>query len=134
MHAQGSPKTMQNNPQYKDVVGEVFEFLKKRREMMIESGILPDSIAIDPGLGFGKTSEHNWQLVENITCFHRLGAPVLVGHSRKRFIAERFSDREEGTRWVSRQLIESGVHVLRVHGLSKSIRCQMRTSLMRPRT
>ena len=83
--------------------------------MMIESGIQPETIAIDPGLGFGKTSEHNWQLVENIAHFHRLETPILVGHSRKRFIAEKFSDREEGTRQVSQQLIAGGVHILRVH-------------------
>jgi len=115
MHTQGTSKTMQNNPQYADVVGEVFEFLKKRREMMIKSGIQPETIAIDPGLGFGKTSEHNWQLVENIAHFHRLETPLLVGHSRKRFIAEKFSDREEGTRQVSQHLIAGGVHILRVH-------------------
>ena len=115
MHTRGVPKTMQDDPQYDDVVGEVFRFLQDRRAMMIESGIVPEAIAIDPGLGFGKTVEHNWQLVENIASFRRLGAPILVGHSRKRFIAERFSDREEGTRLVSRQLIEGGVHILRVH-------------------
>ena len=105
----------QDNPMYDDVVTEVFEFLKERQQMMIDEGILPDAIAIDPGLGFGKTSEHNWQLVENMASFHRLGSPILVGHSRKRFIAEKFADREEGTQLVSRQLIASGVHVLRVH-------------------
>lgn len=115
MHTQGIPKTMQDNPQYEDVVDEVFEFLKHRREMMINSGIRPLAIAVDPGLGFGKTAEHNWTLIENIERFHQLGAPILVGHSRKRFLAERFSDREEGTRWVSRKLIASGVHILRVH-------------------
>ena len=115
MHTRGTPKTMQINPVYDDVVAEVFTFLKDRRDMMIESGIDLESIAVDPGLGFGKTSEHNWQLVENIARFHRLSAPILVGHSRKRFIAERFADRELGTRLVSRQLLESGVHVLRVH-------------------
>jgi len=115
MHTRGIPKTMQDDPQYDDVVGEVFEFLKNRREMLIESGIKPETIAVDPGLGFGKRLEHNWQLVENIAYFHRLGAPILVGHSRKRFIAERFADRDLGTRLVSRQLIERGIHVLRVH-------------------
>jgi dihydropteroate synthase len=115
MHTQGIPKTMQDDPQYGDVVGEVFEFLKNRRKILIESGIEPGAIAIDPGLGFGKTLEHNWQLVENIAYFHHLEAPILVGHSRKRFISERFADREEGTRLVSRQLIECGVHILRVH-------------------
>jgi len=119
MHTQGIPKTMQDNPQYVDVVAEVLAFLQDRRHMMIEAGILPESIAVDPGLGFGKTPAQNWQLVEHIADFHRLGAPILVGHSRKRFIAERFADREEGTRLVSQQLLESGVHVLRVH----TVRC-----------
>jgi len=117
MHTQGVPKTMQDDPQYDDVVAEVFGFLQDRRAMMIESGIVPEAIAIDPGLGFGKTVEHNWQLVDNIGCFQRLGAPILVGHSRKRFIAERFSDREVGTRLVSRHLIDGGVHILRAHGV-----------------
>jgi len=115
VHTHGVPKTMQDNPQYRDVVTEVIEFLKNRRKMMIDAGILPESIVIDPGLGFGKTSEHNWQLVEHIANFHCLCAPILVGHSRKRFIAERFADCHLGTRQVSRQLIESGVHILRVH-------------------
>jgi dihydropteroate synthase len=115
MHTQGIPKTMQDDPHYDDVVGEVFEFLKNQRTMIIASGIAPETIAIDPGLGFGKTLEHNWQLVENIDYFHRLGAPILVGHSRKRFIAERFADRDLGTRLVSRQLVERGVHIFRVH-------------------
>ena len=119
MHTQGIPKTMQDNPHYKDVVAEVFDFLKTRRKMMIDFGIAPESIVVDPGLGFGKTSAHNWQLVENIASFHSLESPILVGHSRKRFIAERFSDRDAGTRMVSRHLIEGGVHILRVHEIQK---------------
>ena len=115
VHTQGVPKTMQDNPCYEDVVKEVFLFLKHQREMMMASGIAAESIAVDPGLGFGKTSAQNWQLIEQIADFHRLDAPILVGHSRKRFIAERFADREEGTRHVSRLLIDSGVHILRVH-------------------
>jgi len=115
MHTQGVPMTMQDDPHYENVVAEVFSFLKNRRAMMIDSGILPEAVAIDPGLGFGKTSEHNWELVENIAHFHGLGCPILVGHSRKRFLAERFADRNVGTRFVSRQLIARGVHVLRVH-------------------
>ena len=115
MHTQGTPKTMQDNPQYADVVGEVFEFLQARRDTMLASGISPEAVAVDPGLGFGKTWEQNWQLVENIAHFLGLGAPLLVGHSRKRFIAERYVDREEGTRQVSRQLLSGGVHILRLH-------------------
>jgi dihydropteroate synthase len=120
MHTQGTPKTMQDNPLYEDVVAEVFTFLNNRREMMIESGIFPETIVVDPGLGFGKTSEHNWQLIENIAYFHRLESPILIGHSRKRFIAERFTDRDEGSRLVNRQLIASGVHVFRVHEVKQS--------------
>jgi dihydropteroate synthase len=115
MHTQGIPRTMQNNPQYENVITEIFKFLENRRTIMIESGITPETIVTDPGLGFGKTLEHNWQLVENIAHFHRLKAPILVGHSRKRFIAEKFTDREEGTRLVSRKLLDGGVHILRVH-------------------
>jgi dihydropteroate synthase len=120
MHTQGVPNTMQDNPQYEDVVAEVFTFLKNQRAMMIESGILPAAIAIDPGLGFGKTSKHNWQLIDKIAHFHCLECPILVGHSRKRFIAEKFADCDAGTRLVSRQLIDSGVHVLRVHEVQQS--------------
>ena len=119
MHTQGVPKTMQNNPQYTNVVAEVFDFLKNKREMMIESNIMPETIVVDPGLGFGKTLEHNWHLVENIAYFSRLETPILVGHSRKRFIAERFSDQESGTQFVSQQLLESGVHILRVHNVKR---------------
>jgi len=115
MHTQGVPKTMQDNPQYHDVVAEVFAFLEQKRSLLLDSGIASESIAVDPGLGFGKLLEHNWQLVEGIAAFHRLGAPILVGHSRKRFIAERFADRDEGTRRVSQELLRSGVHILRVH-------------------
>ena len=120
MHTQGIPKTMQENPQYENVVAEVFEFLKHRRIFMIESGIAPEAIAVDPGLGFGKTSEHNWQLVTNIASFRCLAAPIVVGHSRKRFLSERFADREEGTRRVSQLLIAGGVHIVRVHEVNRS--------------
>ena len=121
MHTQGVPKTMQDSPHYEDVVDEVVAFLKNRRKLLIDSGISPGAIAVDPGLGFGKTSAHNWQLIENIANFHCLEAPILVGHSRKRFIAERFADRDEGTRCVSLQLIKNGVHVLRVHEIALSL-------------
>jgi len=120
MHTQGIPKTMQDHPQYNDLIGEVFEFLNNRRKMIIAAGIQPEAIAIDPGLGFGKTSEHNWQLIEHIACFHNIGAPIVVGHSRKRFIREKFTDHEEGTHRVSRRLIEGGVHILRVHEVNLS--------------
>ena len=117
MHATGTPKTMQINPCYENVVEEVYEFLRRKRDELVAAGIERSRIAVDPGLGFGKTVEHNWMLVRNIVRFLDLGCPLLVGHSRKRFIAETFADRDEGTQIVSRELIRSGVHMLRLHDI-----------------
>ena len=115
MHSLGMPKTMQHDPRYKNVVEDVFDNLHRRRLELIAAGVEPEKIAVDPGLGFGKTTEHNRTLVENIERFHDLGSPVLVGHSRKRFIAETFADRDEGTRIVTKKLLDKGVQIIRVH-------------------
>ncbi|MDR2344671.1 MAG: dihydropteroate synthase [Planctomycetaceae bacterium] len=119
MHRQGNPKTMQDNPIYNDVVSEVWNYLKQRRIELIKNGINSECIAIDPGLGFGKTAEHNWQLVENIERFTEIESPLLVGHSRKRFLATKFADREEGTKFVTKQLIKKGVNIIRIHEMHK---------------
>ena len=87
MHMRGTPKTMQDAPEYADVVAEVFDYLKCRRDALIAAGIEQDRIALDPGIGFSKTTEHNLQLLANARRFHALGCPVLIGHSRKRFLA-----------------------------------------------
>jgi dihydropteroate synthase len=115
MHSRGTPETMQFNPQYKDVVEEVFNFLRCRRSEMITAGVEAERIAVDPGLGFGKTTEHNLQLIEHIDRFNALDAPVLVGHSRKRFVAQTYQDRNEGTRMITGQLIKKGVQIIRLH-------------------
>jgi dihydropteroate synthase len=86
MHMQGVPRTMQVCPQYHDVVGEVHEFLASRVEWAAPHGIPRDRIAIDPGIGFGKTEEHNLEILRNIHQFATLGCTVLVGTSRKRFL------------------------------------------------
>jgi len=114
-HSQGMPKTMQLNPRYGNVVEDVFETLKRRRAELITAGLEPERIAVDPGLGFGKTTEHNWTLVEKMERFHDLSAPLLVGHSRKRFIAAIFEDRDRGTRIVTKKLIEKGIQIIRLH-------------------
>lgn len=87
MHAQGSPSTMQDAPAYGDVVGEVEAFLKARMAAAIEAGVPPGRIILDPGIGFGKTAEHNLALLRATPRFAALGPPLLVGASRKRFIA-----------------------------------------------
>jgi dihydropteroate synthase len=88
MHMQGSPQTMQACPHYDDVVAEVLEFLRQRRDVLTAAGIEQDRIALDPGIGFGKTKEHNLALLSNAWRIHDLDCPVLIGHSRKRFIGQ----------------------------------------------
>jgi dihydropteroate synthase len=90
MHMQGTPRTMQENPVYGDVVAEVLEYLRTRRDALMAAGISQDRIAVDPGIGFGKTSAHNMELLANARRLHELGCPVLVGHSRKRFLGDRW--------------------------------------------
>ncbi len=86
MHMQGEPKTMQQEPHYDDVVSEVCEFLQQRARDAQQAGIPHDKIILDPGFGFGKTLEHNLQLLKNLPTLKSLGYPVLVGLSRKRMI------------------------------------------------
>ena len=83
MHMQGEPGTMQNAPQYRDVVAEVHSFLAARVSACIEAGISPQQIVVDPGIGFGKTLEHNLELLANLDAFAKLGCPLLIGVSRK---------------------------------------------------
>ena len=88
MHMRGTPQTMQDEPAYADVVADVTSYLRGRRDVLLAAGVTQDRIALDPGIGFGKTTQHNLQLLANAWRFHELGCPVLVGHSRKRFLAD----------------------------------------------
>ena len=88
MHMRGTPRTMQESPHYDDVVREVGEYLSGRIAVARDAGIEADRIAIDPGIGFGKTPEHNWQLVAGLKRFASLGQPVLLGASRKSFLKD----------------------------------------------
>jgi dihydropteroate synthase len=88
MHAQGTPETMQQSPQYSNVVLDVYEWLKDRIEYVVQNGLSREKIIVDPGIGFGKTTTHNLLLLKNISLFHSLGCPILLGTSRKRFVGE----------------------------------------------
>lgn len=122
MHMLGSPRTMQDTPAYGDVVADVVEYLRGRRDALVASGIEQDRIALDPGIGFGKTAEHNLALLRSADRLHELGRPVLIGHSRKRFIGEVLgdseADREAGTIGVAMALAQRGTHILRIHDVS----------------
>lgn len=115
MHMRGEPKTMQDAPVYADVVAEVFAYLARQRDMLVADGIPRESLIADPGIGFGKTAEHNLEILRNIGKFKELGVPLLVGHSRKRFLAAIDSDRDFATQLVSRDLAAAGVAILRLH-------------------
>ena len=101
MHMQGTPQTMQDEPTYGDVVGEIHDYLRQRRDALLAAGIERERICLDPGIGFGKTHQHNTTLMANCWRFHDLGCPLLVGHSRKGFIGkligDKTADRTAGT-------------------------------------
>ena len=120
MHIQGTPQTMQDEPRYADVVREVSGFLGTRLAACVAAGIQFDRICIDPGIGFGKTAEHNVQLMQSIDELQQTHRrPVLIGHSRKRFLSKilgrSIEERTIGTAGVSIALAENGADVLRVH-------------------
>jgi dihydropteroate synthase len=126
MHIQGTPQTMQQNPTYVDVVKEVAEFLQQQVDRCLMAGILPERMSVDPGIGFGKTAEHNLQLLKSVARLQQdLQRPVLIGHSRKRFLSKilgrSVEERESGTIGVSIALAEQGVDILRVHDV-RSVR------------
>ncbi len=119
MHMQGTPETMQNNPTYADVVADVHRFLRERRDALIAAGVDQESICLDPGIGFGKSYEHNLALLRNCHSLHALGCPLLVGHSRKSFLGKLLgddtADRTQATVGVALGLAGQGVQILRVH-------------------
>ena len=126
MHIQGTPQTMQQNPTYIDVVQEVIDFLQRQVDRCLMAGILPERMCVDPGIGFGKTAEHNLQLLKSVSHLQRdLQRPVLIGHSRKRFLSKilgrSVEERESGTIGVSIALAEQGVDILRIHDV-RSVR------------
>jgi len=119
MHMQGTPQTMQDAPRYEDVVGEIYLYLQQRRDTLLQAGIDRQRICLDPGIGFGKTHQHNLTLLAQCWRFHELGAPLLVGHSRKGFIAkvlgDQEADRTAGTLGVALSLAQQGAQIIRVH-------------------
>jgi dihydropteroate synthase len=120
MHMLGEPKAMQEDPRYDDVVAEVTEFLRERVEAAGLAGIETDRVAVDPGIGFGKTLEHNLALLHHVEAVAALGRPVVYGPSRKRFIGTVLGgvaedERLEGTIATAAWLASRGAHVVRVH-------------------
>lgn len=121
MHVKGMPKSMQENPQYSDVVQEVFDFLGARARKAWERGI--SQVIVDPGIGFGKNLEHNLQLMKELGTFSKLGCPILVGPSRKSFLGKLLDlpveERLEGTAAAVTACILRGANIVRVHDVQQ---------------
>ena len=127
MHMQGDPKTMQDDPHYDDVVDEVRTYLYERLEAAAFAGVERERLCVDPGIGFGKTLEHNLALLRSIETFASLGTPILAGVSRKRFLGELTdvpepADRFDGTAAAVAWCASHGVDIVRVHDVPQIVR------------
>jgi dihydropteroate synthase len=125
MHMPGNPRTMQDDPRYEDVVGEVKAFLAERMEFALMMGIAEERIWLDPGIGFGKTLEHNLELLRRLGELRELGPPLVIGTSRKSFIGRidgsEVGDRLGGTIASSVLAAAEGADVLRVHDVAETV-------------
>jgi dihydropteroate synthase len=133
MHMLGDPATMQESPTYKDVVAEVKDYLKRQAFRLRDAGIAPERIAVDPGIGFGKTLEHNLELIRRLSEISALGYPVVLGVSRKRFIGELTGVTEPGDRLagsVAAAVLgaEHGASVIRAHDVAATVEALAVTS------
>lgn len=118
MHWRGHSKDMNAKAIYSDVVAEVIEEISIQLDTALAAGIKRENIILDPGIGFAKDAEHNWEILNHIDEFIALGYPVLIGHSRKRFLGgETPDDREEATVQVTQSLVGKGIWAVRVHGV-----------------
>ncbi len=134
MHMRGSPKTMQIDPHYDDLIGEIYAFLEKAVKRAENAGIPASHTIVDPGIGFGKTIAHNLALIKNIHRFSGIGVPVLIGTSRKAFIRKILAEEkrleneneaahesvETGTQAAVAAAIVNGAHIIRVHDVARA--------------
>ena len=125
-HIQGTPATMQINPKYKNVLLDIYDFFEERIKYLRLKGIKHNHIIIDPGIGFGKNLKHNMKLIGNISIFHSLGFPILLGISRKRFIKDISGNNDSekrlgGTISASLFAMMQGVQILRIHDVNDVI-------------
>ena len=127
MHMLGEPRTMQVDPRYDDVVSEVAAFLEERLRFAVAEGIREELICLDPGIGFGKTVEHNFELLRRLDVLVSLGRPVVIGFSRKRSLGRILGDPDAVTGPLSASLAaavtayERGATILRVHDVGEHV-------------
>jgi dihydropteroate synthase len=137
MHMQGTPQTMQLNPRYDDVTLDVEEFFRDRLERLTRAGVTADQVALDVGLGFGKTVEHNLQLLATLGSFTKLERPLLVGASRKSFIGKvhpaAAMARLPGSLACACLAVTAGVQIIRAHDVAETVQAVRVTEAIRAR-
>jgi dihydropteroate synthase len=125
MHMQGTPQTMQTAPAYADVVGEVADFFRDRLRRLNDCGVAADQVVLDPGIGFGKTVDHNLQLLAGLRSFTTLGRPLLLGVSRKSFMGKLpgmdVSHRLPASLACACLAVESGAQIIRAHDVPETV-------------
>ncbi len=138
MHMQGTPPTMQDHPVYQDVVRQVEEFFSERLEQLDHCGVRAEQIIVDPGIGFGKTLEHNLELLGGLDAFLRFGRPLLLGVSRKGFIGKLLGTppaaRLPGALACACLAVARGAHVIRVHDVAETVQAVRMTEAILART
>lgn len=132
MHMLGSPKTMQVKPAYNDLISDIIEFLKEAMDRAIAAGVAPDQIIVDPGIGFGKTIDHNLEILRDLDRFRELGVPLLIGTSRKMFIRHLLKGNSpidldplckevaRGTQATVAAAAMNGAQIVRVHDVART--------------
>ena len=124
MHMIGTPKSMQDNPQYESLISDIKDYLQERVDFIVSKGINSKKIVIDPGIGFGKTVENNFEIINNINHFTKTGFPVMLGASRKSFIGISLDlpeeDRLEGSLAANIIGLQNGAKIFRVHDVAET--------------
>jgi len=136
MHIRGTPQTMQDNPQYEDVVSEIAAYFRRQVKVAEAAGMSPQQVIVDPGIGFGKRVEHNLEILRRLPELRALGLPLLVGPSRKSFIGHVLDlppeERLEGTAAAVALAIAGGADIVRVHDVKEMVRvCRMADAIVR---
>jgi dihydropteroate synthase len=125
MHMKGTPADMQVNPSYDDVAAEIIAFLKEVMDQAVSRGVRRERIIVDPGIGFGKTFDHNLEILRELDRFQCLQAPILVGSSRKAFIGRildrKVYERDTGTMATVAAAVMNGAHIVRVHNVKQAV-------------
>jgi dihydropteroate synthase len=125
MHMKGTPADMQVHPTYDDVASEIISFLKQAMDQAVRNGVQRDRIIVDPGVGFGKTFDHNLEILRELGRFRCLDAPILVGSSRKAFIGQildkKVEERDTGTMATVAAAVMNGAHIVRVHNVKQAV-------------